>query len=491
MRRPKEAQTLNGESLFQGYHGKVMLVACIGSLMGTLDSTIVSVSLPTITKDLGMDGSAALWVPAAYLVTMAVLLLTVGRYSDMYGRKKVYAAGFSLFTIGSLFCALAGDGTQLVACRIFQGIGGAFITATSAAIITNSMPPAIRGRALGFFTMSVYAGLSLGPPLGGFLTDSFGWRSIFLLNLPIGIVVVTLALIWLKEGALPEMRKRFDIAGAVAFSVVLVALMVALTLVGRQGWEDPLPFALLGVAVAGFPIFVTIERRRGSWAMFDLSLVLRNRLFAAANLSALLNYLAYFNISFMLSFYLQRVLEFSIVTTGFILLALPVTMTVVAPISGMWSDRLGSRTLATSGMVLVAMSMLAMTTFGLHTEIWHLLLLLSLLGMGMGLFSSPNTSAVMGCVRRDQLGVASGTVSLMRTVGMSLSLVVMGLAISVFGSPEVMAALGNGGSGSLDPQQFLDGMRASLIISSIIALVGAGTSSMRPKGCGPMESNNP
>lgn len=479
---------MKNNGLFQGYMGKVMLVACIGSLMGTLDSTIVSVSLPTIAHDLGMDGTTALWVPAAYLVTMAVLLLTVGRYSDMYGRKNIFIAGFVVFTVGSILCAIATSGEELIAFRVLQGVGGAFITATSTAIITNTVPPSMRGRALGINTMSIYLGLSLGPALGGILTDAFGWRSIFMVNLPIGIIVVALSILWLREtGALSE-RRSFDLSGALAFSVALISLMVALTLGGRQGWGDPLALILLALALVFMPAFLIIERKKRAEAMFDLALVMGNRLFAAANFSALLNYLAYYNVSFMLSFYMQNVLGMSILTTGFVLLVMPVTMAVVSPLSGLGSDRLGSRTLATGGMLIVALSMLAMLTLDLRSGIVHIAVLTGILGLGMGLFSTPNTSAVMGCVKRTQLGLASGTISLMRIVGMSLSLVVMGLAISVFGSPEVMAALGGGTLNMLDPHVFMDGMRASLIISAIVALVGVATSSLRPSGC-PVEGS--
>ncbi len=475
---------MSENGLFHGYLGRVMLVACIGSLMGTLDSTIVSVSLPNITRDLGMDGTAALWVPAAYLVTMAVLLLTVGRYSDMHGRKKVFTAGFAIFTLGSLLCSMASSGEQLIAFRILQGVGGAFITATSTAIITNTVPSSIRGRALGINTMSIYTGLSLGPALGGVLTEAFGWRSIFMVNLPIGLVVVSLALFWLKEGKTPQERKPFDLAGTSTFSVTLVSLMVALTLGGRQGWDDPLALVLLAVALLVMPAFLVIERRRGEAAMFDLSLVLRNRLFAAANLSAFLNYMAYYNVSFMMSFYMQSVLGLSILSTGFVLLVMPVTMAAISPLSGWTSDRLGSRVLATGGMLLVAMSLLSMLTLDIDSGTLHIVLLLGLLGVGMGAFSTPNTSAVMGCVKRSQLGLASGTISLMRIVGMSLSLVIMGMAISIFGSPEVMTALGGGDPAELDPQLFISGMHASLLISSAISLVGVVTSSLRPSGCG-------
>lgn len=468
-----------------------MLVACIGSLMGTLDSTIVSVSLPTITKDLGMDGSAAIWVPAAYLVTMAVLLLTVGRYSDLHGRKSVFIAGFGIFTVGSLLCSLASNGEQLVMFRALQGIGGAFITATSVAIITNTVPPTMRGKALGINTMSIYVGLALGPPMGGVLTDMFGWRSIFLVNIPIGVLVVVLGHLWLKENEGLDDDRPFDLSGTVTFSIALISLMVALTIGGRQGWGEPTTLALLSLTLVFMPLFLLIEKRRKGWAMFNLDLILHNRLFAAANLSALLNYLAYFNISFMLSFYMQNVLGMSILTAGLALLATPVTMAIIAPLSGIGSDRLGSRALATGGMLMVAVVMLSMLTLDLDSGFTEIVLLLALLGVGMGLFSAPNTSAVMGCVKRDQLGLASGTISLMRTVGMSLSLVVMGLAISTFGSPEVMAALGDGMSSSLDPQLFLDGMHASLIISGIIALVGVVTSSLRPAGNDDERAVNP
>ncbi len=460
----------------------VLAITCVGALMGPLDSTIVSVSLPTISQSLHMDYATSIWIPTAYLVTLASLLLTVGRLSDIRGRKPLFILGFAVFVVGSFLCSTAQDGAQLIVFRILQGMGAAFIMATSPAIVTAAFPPQERGKALGINAMSVYIGLSLGPPLGGFLTGSLGWQSIFWVNIPIGIVVIVLAAWKLTEPAREIKVKRFDITGAVTFGIGLVSLLIALTIGEDIGWTS-LPIIELAIlSVLSFIIFLFIEARKGREAMLDLELITKNRLFAMANISTLLNYTAYFGIAFVLSFYMQRVLGYSLYLTGLVLLSMPLVMSVLSPISGWASDRLGSRVLASGGMVLVGVGLLLLSTLDQTASTLALLTYLIVVGVGMGLFSSPNTSAVMGCVRKEQLGVASGTLSTMRTVGQSLSLAVMGALIAVAASSAVVSQLFSGSADIISPLiagEFVKGMSLAFQVSALIAFIGAITSLAR------------
>ncbi|NLT36552.1 MAG: MFS transporter [Methanomassiliicoccus sp.] len=468
----------------------VLLITSVGAMMGPLDSTIVSVSLPTISQVLEIDYAASVWIPTSYLVALAVLLLTMGRLSDLYGRKPIFIIGFGIFVLGSFLCSISSNGSQIIAFRALQGCGAAFITATSAAIITAAFPPKERGKALGINAMSVYIGLSLGPPLGGFLTGALGWPSIFWVNIPIGAVVIALALWKLQEPKNEAPVRPFDISGAITFGIGLATLLVALTLGEDWGWTSLPIVALLVVAVVGFSAFLLIEHRKGSDAMLDLTLFTENRLFAMANVSTLLNYTAYFGISFLISFYLQRVLAYDLYLTGLVLLSMPLIMSVLSPLMGWASDRVGSRVLASTGMVVIGIGLLLLSTLSVDSSTGSLVAYLTLCGIGMGMFSSPNTSAIMGSVSKRQLGVASGTVSTMRTVGQSLSLAIMVAVVASVASPAVVSELFSSNVGSIPPQvaeEFVRGMVLAFQVAAAIAFLGALTSLARGRKVGSSE----
>ncbi len=460
----------------------VLLITGIGAMMGPLDSTIVSVSLPTMAQELSMDYATSVWIPTAYLVTLAVLLLTMGRLSDLYGRRPIFIIGFGIFVLGSLLCSIAGSGAEMIFYRAVQGCGAAFMMATSAAIITATFPPQERGKALGINAMAVYIGLSLGPPLGGFLTAALGWRSVFWVNVPIGMAVIALALWKLREPEMTAPPRGFDVPGAVTFAVSLAALLVALTLGEDWGWTSTPILGLVAIAAAVFAAFIVLERRRGCDAMLDLCLFTENRLFAMANLTTLLNYTAYFGISFMMSFYLQRVLGYDLYLTGLVLLSMPLVMSLLSPVMGLASDRVGSRMLASGGMVLIGVGLLLLSTLDDRSSTAAIVGYLTLCGIGMGMFSSPNTSAIMGSVGRGQLGVASGTVSTMRTVGQSLSLAVMVALVASVASPTVVSELFSSNVGAISPQvatEFVRGVSLAYQAAAVIAFAGALTSLAR------------
>ena len=472
----------------RSYMRIILLITCMGSMMAPLDSTIVSVSLPVMTGDLMMSSESAIWIPTAYLVSLAALLLTIGRLSDIRGRKNIFIAGFGVFVLGSLLCSLAQDGTQLIGFRVLQGVGAACIAATATAIVTDTFPPKERGKALGINAMAVYIGLSLGPALGGLLTGVAGWRSIFWINIPIGVAVMLLAWRYVKDTGEIRRQERLDLPGVLLFSVGLTSLLITLTLGEQYGWGSIGIIGLILLAVVTLFVFVIVEHRKGQAAMLDTSLVTGNRLFAAANFSALLNYAAYFSIAFMLSYYMQEILGLSILYTGFVLLIMPVAMAVLSPIAGWASDRIGSRFLASTGMAIIALGLLFMSTLTTSSAVPYIGAGLLVIGIGMGLFSSPNTSAVMGCVERRRLGVASGTLSTMRFVGQAVSLAIMGAIIASVAGPDFIASLTVGTANSaVSADAFVRGMDAVFLVGSAIAAVGTVTSLARgrPKKCAP------
>jgi EmrB/QacA subfamily drug resistance transporter len=459
-------------------------------MMGPLDSTIVSVSLPNIIQSLNAGFEAAIWIPTAYLLTISILLLPIGRLSDMMGRKRIYIWGFGIFILGSFLCSLAPDANFLIAARILQGAGAAFIMATSTALITCAFPPRERGKAIGINVMCVYVGLALGPPLGGFLTVALGWQSIFWVNIPIGIFTMVAAYFVIEKDCASEVVRRFDWKGSVSFAVTLVALLLFLTFGEAWGYGSASILILLLISIVAFVAFLRIEKGMGRDAMLDLSLFRNNRLFAMGNLSALLNYTSYFWTPFIISFYAQSVLGYSPSQTGLLLLVMPIIMACIAPISGILSDRIGSRTLATGGMLLICAGLLEMTLMkGTSSDSVVLITGLVLMGVGMGMFSSPNTSAVMSAVSDQQAGVASGSISTMRTVGQTVSLSMAGALIAVMASTALVDAIFGGQIITPTPdqvQQLLSGFRLAFMVSAVLSFIGAVASAIRPshKGSG-------
>jgi EmrB/QacA subfamily drug resistance transporter len=462
---------------------QLLALTSVGAFMWPLDGSIVNVALATIGKDLRLTVTEAVWVSAAFLLTTAVLLIPAGRLADHYGRVRYYLLGIAVFTAASVLCGASMNGTWLIVSRIVQGSGAAMVGATSTAIVTAVFPPDERGRALGINVMSVYLGLTVGGPLGGFIVDAVGWRWIFFVNLPIGIVVLIWGWFMLPRAEREAGSPRLDWAGSGLLGAFLVCLLVPLTFFPSWGWVSPLTVGLLLVAAVSFATFVVVEQR-APWPILNLDLVLKNRLFAAANTAALLNYMALYGISLLTAWFLQLVQHCTASVTGLLLLTMPLLMAVLSPLSGRLSDRIGSRVLATSGMVAIAcgMVLLALITSA-STPLWHVAGSLGVVGIGMAGFSAPNTSAVMGSVRRDQLSQASGFLSTMRTSGQALSVALLGgIATSQLGAlgGHLLFAQGHGGSLGVNAvDAFASGYHYAMITGAALALVGASVSLTR------------
>lgn len=471
-------------SIDGSYKWIVLLITTVGAFMTPLDSSIVSIALPSIASDLRIDFTMVIWVPTAYLLCLTVLLMSFGRLADIKGRKSLFILGFMIFTIASLLSSVSQSGIQLIIFRAVQGAGAALISANSPAIVTDVFPSNERGKALGVNTMAVYVGLSVGPTLGGLLVQSLGWRSIFYINLPIGIFVITLTLLKLKESMIKSSRQKFDLVGAGTLSVGLTLLLLALTFGGNYGWGTPFILGLFTVSGVFLIVFIFLEKKMAEDAMLDVSLFLRNRLFAAANFSALLNYISYFAVGFLMSFYLQRVLGYLPTQAGLLLLPMPMMMAVIAPVSGWASDKLGSRLLSSVGMALICVSLFLFSTLNVDSSWVDVLTGLFILGVGMGLFSSPNTSAVMGSVEKNRLGIAAGTLATMRFMGQSMSLAITGAVLATTMSADILSALFTGlgtVSGIIAAVAFVEGLHRVFLVSALIAAIGVFTSLVRGK----------
>lgn len=445
----------------------VALVVGIGTLLSALAGSAVALALPEIGRELGVSIGSASWVMEAYLLAVTVLLLPAGRASDLLGHRAVYVAGFLLFGVASLACGLAPSFGLMVAARLLQGGGGALLMAAAPALLTTSFPSRERGRALGIVSTATYAGLTAGPPLGGALIAGLGWRWVFFLNVPTAALIVALGLAVLPR---PTSRKRgvaWDPMGILALSAGLPVLLVAVVEGPTWGWLAPrtLALALGGLALlAGF----TLLEKRVRAPLLHLELF-RSRVFTGAVLSAIANYVALFVPIFLLPFGLREGLGLTPGATGAFLAVQPFVMALVASPSGWLSDRVGTRWLATSGMALLAVGLVGLSTlregFGsAATVAW-----LAVMGLGTGVFISPNSSALMGAAPRAQQGVAGGVLAVARNLGMMAG---VALAVSLF------RALG-GRTGHEWSALDFEALRACLAVAAGVAALGAVAAALR------------
>jgi EmrB/QacA subfamily drug resistance transporter len=449
--------------------------------MAPLDGSIVTIAIPSIASSMMIGLETVVWISLAYLLVLTVLLINAGRLADIRGRKRTYILGFIIFTAGSILCGASATGLQLVIFRAVQGVGAAFIASNSPAIVTESFQSWERGKALGINATAVYAGLMTGPVIGGILVQNFGWRSIFYVNVPIGILVVSLASLKLKEKQTTSVGERFDFVGAVTLSVALASFLVALTLSGAFGWSSIPILSLLLLTVSAFVLFIYTESRLTTHPTFDLSLFTKNRLFATANTAALLNYIAVSGVTFMISIYLQDILGLPPQSAGLFLIAMAVAMALLSPFSGWLSDRFGSRLLSSGGMLIVTVGLLLLSQLNTTSSVNDIVLRLTLLGVGFGLFSSPNTRAVMSSVDRSKLGVASGTISTMRSTGQAIGLAMAGAVIATALPPQAVLQLFTGLSAqsAIARDEFIMGMSTVFQIASAISAVGTLASLVR------------
>lgn len=454
----------------------VLLTIGAGSFMSTLGASAVQVALPMIRADLGAGFSAIEWVLTIYLLVVSSLLLTFGRLGDLRGHRRTYRSGLLLFLLGSVLCALAPSVELLIACRGVQAVGGAVLFATAPAILTRAFPAERRGRVLGLQGTMTYLGLTLGPALGGWLSQRFGWRAVFLVYLPIGLLALALTLRFLPSKRDERIGARFDPWGTATFGLGLSAVILALNRGSTWGWGSP---ATLGLLALGFTLlarFIAIEKRFES-PMLDLGLF-RNRLFTGAAASAAANYVAVFSVTFLMPFYLIDVRGLPPGSVGVFLMAPPIVMAITSPMAGHLSDRIGSRLPATAGMVILAAGLLFLARIGASGPLPLVVAALALTGLGTGIFVAPNSSALLGAAPRAQQGSAAGILATSRNLGM-----VLGVALTGAITSEMIRRAGDATQG------ILGGMRISYVAAAAVALCGAFIASRR--GDGPVEAPSP
>ncbi len=398
-----------------------------GSLMSALDTSAVNATLPVVRAAFDSPVATVQWVVIIYLLVVSGLLLTFGRLGDLRGHRTFYLAGFSVFVAGSFSSAMAPAVAWLVASRGVQALGAAMLYATTPAILTRSFSQTRRGQALGVQAAMTYTGLTLGPSLGGWMASTLGWRSVYLMNVPVGLVGIVLAMRFLPHDPPLARGERFDIPGAALFAAGLVALLLGLNRGSTWGWGSPAVLGLIALGALLLGSFWLFERRT-AMPMLDTSLF-SDRGFAAASVSAVLSYMSTSGIGFVLPFYLMQGRGLESTTAGLILIAQPILMAVTAPLSGSLSDRIGPRWPATLGVFTIALGAALLALMGLSVPIGGVMLSLALMGLGSGLFTSPNGSALMGSAPRTRQGIASGVLALSRNVGMTLG---VGLTGAVF-----------------------------------------------------------
>lgn len=402
-----------------------LLVAVMGSFVVPVMGSSVNVALPAIGAAFQIDAVLLSWIVTSYLLAAAVFLVPLGKIGDIYGRKKVYVWGTIVFTASSLLAALSASTAMLICFRVLQGVGAAMIFSTGMAILTSVFPPTERGRALGINVAAVYIGLSLGPFIGGLLTQHLSWRAVFLLNVPLGTATVAVILTKLK-GEWSEARgQRFDYVGSVVYGISLVCIMYGVASVPASK-----ALYLTAAGVLGIAMF-TIRELKIDYPVFDMSLFKENRVFACSSVAALLNYSATHAVTFLMSLHLQHVKGFSPQGAGLVLIAQPIVMALGSPFAGRLSDRIEPRIVASVGMAFTSLGLFCLSRVGEETHLGFIVASLLVVGLGFALFSSPNSNAIMGSVPSRLYGIASGSVGTMRLLGQMFSMGITSLTFAL------------------------------------------------------------
>ena len=465
------------------YKWQVLITVGVGTYLMTMDSSIVNIALPTFARVFHTSPNTALWVSLAFILTTTGLTLTLGRLGDLFGRKRMYVAGFAIFTAGLALAGLAQDLAQLIAVRIFQGCGSAMVLANGTAIITAAFPSHERGRAIGTNSAVVGAGLMSGPVIGGFLLESLDWRALFYVRIPLGLAAL-LAGWWVvrETGPAHAGERRLDIPGALTLVVALSGFLLAVNRGQAWGWISPAILGLFAVAAATLAAFVLIEARSPS-PIVSFTLF-RDRLLAASLLSQVLNFVAQSAVSLLMPFYLIRVLGYSPARAGLVLISVPLLMLVLSPFAGALSDRVGSRLLATAGVVLVSLGLLLLATLGRHSSAVLVMARLMLVGAGSALFGPPNNSTIMGRVPPSMLGTGAATIATGRNVGNAAGLAMAGAVFTAVAAAHAGVSAGAARADTLPPDAVLAGVRAAFAVSTVISFTAVTASFFRTTPAG-------
>ena len=428
----------------------------------------VGIALPTIGKEFSASAVQLGMVETTYALSASIFLLAMGRFGDIYGRRKIFQTGLLVFAISGGIISQAWSIEMIIGLRFLQGMGGAMVMATTTAMVVSVFPPSERGKALGIAIASVYAGISCGPFIGGFLVETLGWRSLFYLVFPLGITIFFVVRLKITTDWAEAKGEPFDWLGAIIYGLSILLLVSGISNLSQGLWA----WALMIVANGGLLLFVLIELR-SPFPLLNINLLRTNRIFALSNLASLFNYAATFGVTFFLSLYLQYVKGMGPQQAGAILIVQPIVQTLLSPICGKLSDRIPASWVATSGMAFCAIGLALATRLTAESSLPLIFLLLIFLGIGFALFSAPNISIIMGSVEPRYLGIASGLNASTRTLGMLSSMMIITL---------IFSCLMHGQAVTTETQMaFLASMRTALFIFCGLCLVGIGCSLGRTK----------
>ena len=448
----------------------VLLVATFAAFLTPFLGSAVNLALPSIGKDLNANAISLGWVISSFILSSAVFLLPFGKLADIFGRKKIFSLGILLFTISTFLIIFSWSITSLIVLRIFQGLASAMIFGTSLAIITSVFKPGERGRAMGINITAVYLGLSCGPVIGGLLTQYLGWRSIFAFLVPFGIFSLFLINRKIKTEWAEAAGEKFDWRGSLIYGIALSSFMFGFSrLPSSPGWICITIGVLLAI------VFLFAEKKISN-PVFDVSLILRNRVFAFSGMAALIHYSATSATGFFMSLYLQYIKGLDARTAGLIMISQPIAMTLLSPLAGKLSDKRNPGIIASTGMGLTASGLVLLCFIEEATPDYLIILLLIMMGVGFGLFSSPNSNAIMSSVDKRHLGVASGVVGTMRMVGQMMSMGIAMMLISLYIGKQ-----------TINPSTYpglISGMRTGFLIFSILSVFGIFASLARNKKLG-------
>jgi EmrB/QacA subfamily drug resistance transporter len=424
--RPHNDTTAETEINTKALKRSALIISVLNSLIMPFMGSAVSIALPAIEKNLNVDAVLLTWVSTSYLLALAVFMVPFGRLADIHGRKKMFILGTIIFTLSSILCAGSSSIKTLLFFRVLQGMGNAISYAPGTAILVSVFPVNERGKVLGINIAAVYVGLSAGPFLGGLLTEYLTWRSVFLFVVPFCAVILFLTFRWLKGEWADAKGEKFDFAGSLAYGIAIIALILGMSAITEvRGWW------LILAGLAAVLAFIKWELRSDQ-PVFDIMLFRTNRVFAFSSLAALINYAATYAVSFLMSLYLQDIKGLSSETAGIVLVSQPIIMAAFSPMAGKLSDHAEPAIVATIGMAIttVGLGMFAFLEQG--TSLLYITVALIVLGFGFAFFSSPNTNAIMSSVEKRDLGIASGVIGTMRSLGMMVSMAVSTVIFSIF-----------------------------------------------------------
>ncbi len=406
-----------------------LMMVLLNAFTTPLMLSAVNVALPSIAIDLSMNAVSLSWIPMAYLMASAMFVLIFGRLADMIGRKRIFLFGTGSVIITSLIAAFAVSGSMLIAARFLQGMSAAMLYATQVAIISSVFPPAKRGRAIGLTVSTIYLGLTIGPLIGGYVIDDFGWRASFMVHIPLAVIVLVLGLFYVKGDWSADERGSFDLFGGLLYILSILIICIAVSYL-----PSTLSLVLLVVSLFGFVFFFLFERVH-KHPMFDVTLFFTNRVFTFSCLASLIIYTATFANVVQVSLYLQYLKGMSAVSAGLIMMCQPLTMAIFSPLAGRLSDKFEPRYLATIGMAVSCGGLLLLSELNIDSNLNYLIGALIMTGFGFSLFSSPNVNAIMGSVEKRSLGSANGVMATMRIFGQMTSMVLVTLVFALIIGP--------------------------------------------------------